>query len=278
MPDRRDSSRSRTRLKSRMYSRRQVLRRLGIAGAAGGIFAAGAGIGAWLRGGPRVVVLPHGAELPGASPARDWDELAIVGRADWGALPVDLSARNENGLYDEESNAYGWYVYAGPLADSYQTLVAHHSAFYEADGLATLREVQRLHRGDRGWADVGYHFLVDKDGAIYEGRDLGARGVHTQGHNTGSVGVCLLGDFRAEAPSDAQLNGFYNLSRWLAGSLRLSHLAAHNQFNPGTVCPGAALADRLPGLAARLGLEYGSGGYVPTARAGCDCCDCQSPL
>ena len=47
-----------------------------------------------------------------------------------------------------------------------------------------------------GWADVGYHYLVDKDGTIYEGRNIAIRGAHTQGHNTGSAGVCLLGDFR----------------------------------------------------------------------------------
>ncbi len=271
-------------LKRPGISRRGLLRRLGIVGAAGGVFAAGAGLGAWLSGGPRIVVLPHGAAPPGQGrPAASANARAgprIISREDWGALPVDLSARNEYGLYDGASNPYGWYAYSGDLAESYQTLVAHHSAFYAADGVATLLEVQRLHRQDRGWADIGYHFLVDKDGTIYAGRSLAARGVHTAGHNTGSAGVCFLGDFREEAPPAAQWSALIALGRWLVTELELTHIAAHNQFNWGTVCPGAKVVEGLPGLAEALGLAYGVDGYVPSARAdaGCDCCGCAAQM
>ncbi len=248
----------------RKISRRDLLRRLTALGALGGV--AGVAI-ARLTVRPRVVVvLPYdgrSTETDGPPP--------IVSRDDWGALPVDISARNERGLYQKGVNPAGWYVYPGDLRDSYQTLVVHHSAFYEADGLATLLEAQRLHRDDRGWADLGYHYLVDKDGTIYEGRNLGVRGVHTQGHNTGSAGVCLLGDFRHRRPTQAQWNGLAALSRWLIAELGLTHLAAHNQFNEGTLCPGATVLRQLPALAESLGVDYGSDGYVPSADAGRTC-------
>jgi len=232
---------------------------------------------ALLRNRPRVVVLPHGDDRPAASSTKS--RPAVVSRGEWGALSVNHQARNEFGFYQHGSNPEGWYVYEGDLRDSYQTLILHHSSFYEADGLATMIEVQRLHREDRMWADIGYHFLVDIDGTIYEGRDLAARGVHTGGHNTGSAGVCLLGDFRFVAPSAAQWQATVALGRWLVGALALTHLAGHRQFNATTLCPGAALMERLPELAALLGVEYGTAGYVPTAHAGeaCGCC-CQTLL
>ena len=237
-----------------------------------GAVCAGGALTAMLRNRPRVVVLPHGDDSPVASSTIV--RPPIVSRGEWGALPVNHQARNENGFYQRGSNPEGWYVYEGSLRDSYQTLIVHHSSFYEADGRATLREVQRLHREDRMWADIGYHYLVDTDGRIYEGRELAARGVHAGGYNTGSVGVCLLGDFRFAAPVAAQWAGMVALGRWLVAELALSHLAGHRQFNAATECPGAALLARLPELAAGLGVEYGTEGYVPTASAGdvCQCC------
>lgn len=251
----------------RGLSRRQILPGLALVGA----FAVGGVTAATLRNRPRVVVVPHGDDLPAASAATA--RPAIVKRGEWGALPVNHSARNEFGFYQQGRNPAGWYVYEGELRDRYQTLIAHHSAFYQADGLATLHEVQRLHREDRLWADIGYHFLVDVDGTIYEGRELAARGVHTKDHNTGSAGLCLLGDYRFEAPPAAQWEAAIALGRWLVETLALTHLAGHSQFNPSTLCPGAAMLARLPELALLLGVEYGADGYVPTALAasGCGC-------
>ncbi len=262
----------RTHQKRRGPSRRQLIQ--GLAATSAACLAAIAT--GFLRSRPRLVVLPHAADMPAASPQSS--RPTIVRRAEWGALPVDHSARNENGAYQRASNPAGWYGYEGDLRDNYQTLIMHHGAFYEADGRATLMEVQRLHREDRGWADIGYHFMIDVDGRIYEGRDLAARGVHTAGHNTGSAGLCLLGDYRFAAPSAAQWAAAVDLGSWLVEALALTHLAGHSQFNPSTACPGAALLQHLPGLAEQLGLQYGTSGYVPMARAddGCDGCNCSA--
>ncbi|MYD08764.1 MAG: hypothetical protein F4X02_01855 [Chloroflexi bacterium] len=239
----------------REVSRRRWLRRLAALGGAGALAAAGA-----FSQRPQVVVLPNAAEASRGS-ARP----PIVSRDEWGALPVDHSARNEGGHYDSEGNPWGWYTYAGDLRDSYQTLIVHHSAVYKGDGRATLLEIQRLHREDRGWADVGYHYMLDVDGAIYAGRDLRARGAHTAGRNTGSAGVCLLGDFQFRAPPPAQWGALIALGRWLVAELALTHIAAHSQFNESTVCPGGRVLGQLPALAEWLGVGYGADGYVPAA-------------
>ena len=259
-------------------SRRQFLHRMAAISAAGGVMTAGALAAGLLASRPQIVVLPNGAGSSDSKP--DDSRPKIVSRGEWGALPADHTARNEYGFYVKGSNPYGWYVYSDPLRESYQTLVVHHSAFYKADGLATLSEIQRLHREDRGWADVGYHFLVDKDGTIYEGRALTVRGAHTAGFNTGSAGICLLGDFRYEAPAQAQTDAALALMRWLLTLLDPSHLAGHKQFNPATICPGPFLVAQLEGLAEAVGLRFGIDGYQPAADTAdvCGCCTCTSQL
>ena len=54
-------------------------------------------------------------------------------------------------------------------------------------------EVRRWHVEDRGWSDIGYHYLIDRNGTLVEGRPLERTGAHAKGHNTGSVGISLFG-------------------------------------------------------------------------------------
>lgn len=207
---------------------------------------------------PLVVATPTG--VPVASPK-------IIPRAVWGAKPPNHNAPYERGFFTE-SNPEGWYKYPEPLSDHYQTVIIHHSAMYERDDLTTLLEIDFVHRQQRGWADIAYHYLIGKDGTIFEGRDIHARGVHVQGYNNGSVGVCLLGDFTRERPTPDQLTSTRLVVRWLADWLTLTHIAGHKDFNPSlTECPGPYLAEILPALASDSGLILGTEGYVPPPEA-----------
>lgn len=211
-----------------------------------------------LQGGARVVVVtatPSADATPEGRPP-------IVPREDWGALPPNHQAARESGFYSV-FNPAGWRVYPGDLRDSYQTVVIHHSVTYEGDDERTLLAIQNLHREDRRWADVAYHYFVGKTGTIYAGRDVSVRGAHVGGYNTGSLGVCLLGNFMTENPSAAQLDATKQLIRWASASLGLTHLAAHRDFNAGTTqCPGDKLAVHLPSLAAEGNLSLGTAGYI----------------
>lgn len=73
-------------------------------------------------------------------------------------------------------------------------------------------------QGGRGWCDIGYNFLVDKFGTIYEGRaggiDLPAVGVHTGGFNSRIVGVSAIGNYQDAVPSAALAEGLSQLIAW----------------------------------------------------------------
>jgi hypothetical protein len=186
----------------------------------------------------------------------------IVLRAEWGALPPDHNARGETGYYSA-LNPGGWRVYDVPLAQIYTTVVVHHSVVEAGTDLATLLDIQRLHREDRRWADVAYHYFVGKDGTLYEGRDVHVRGAHVEGANTGSLGVCLLGNYAVDEPPAAQIQGATTLMRWLTDTLQLTHIATHRDFNPVTECPGDNLAAYTTQFAAATGLSIGTEGYIP---------------
>lgn len=58
---------------------------------------------------------------------------------------------------------------------------------------AKVAEIRRWHTQDRGWSDIGYHLVIDRDGTVATGRPMGKIGAHVSGHNPGSIGVCLIG-------------------------------------------------------------------------------------
>jgi hypothetical protein len=186
----------------------------------------------------------------------------IVLRAEWGAQPLNPSALEEFGLFDPQANPDGVLFYASNLREKLNTIVIHHSALSHA-GPA---EIQALHMDRRGYADIAYHFLIDPDGVIYEGRDIHIRGAHVQGYNTGSVGVVLLGNFNAEPPTSAQIESLTGLVDYLRYTYGIRFLAGHKDYpgqSPdGTECPGDNLYPLLPDLARKLGMRYGIGGYV----------------
>lgn len=186
----------------------------------------------------------------------------IFSRNEWGARPLNLLAPEELGLFDVESNPEGVLYYADDLSIVLNTIVVHHSAIFNA-GPA---EIQELHMDRRGFADVAYHFLIDSDGVIYEGREINIRGAHVQRFNTGSVGIVLLGNFNNDVPTQKQIDSLEKLIDYLRYTYGIRYLAGHkdypDQSPDGTECPGTNLYPLLPELARSLGMKYGIDGYV----------------
>lgn len=135
--------------------------------------------------------------------------------------------------------------------------VLHHTAFPVSDEVKALKgeasweasrrhafTAQVLHKHIRGWNDVGYHYLIDWEGRILEGRPLDRLGAHVERHNTGSVGIVLMGDFARQKPTAPQLASLKTLLRWLTWELKLSpkHIAGHHHLKY-TACPGRHLND-----------------------------------
>jgi hypothetical protein len=65
-----------------------------------------------------------------------------------------------------------------------------------------VNEVRQWHVRDRGWSDIGYHYLIDRDGTVVEGRPLSRTGAHVRGRNTGTIGIALFGGFGGSTHDD----------------------------------------------------------------------------
>jgi len=115
------------------------------------------------------------------------------------------------------------------------------------DGRSTrekVTEVRKWHMQDRGWKDIGYHFLIDRDGTLAEGRPLEQVGAHTQGHNTGTVGVSLFGGYEATA-TDKFFDNFTQeqdkflraLIAKLCNTYNITKVSGHNEYAQ-KACPG----------------------------------------
>jgi hypothetical protein len=183
-----------------------------------------------------------------------------VSRTEWGARLPDHDAPNERGFAASPLQG-AWYVYPGDLAEVYNTVVIHHSAI-ALDTNETMRSVQDLHMNVNRWADIGYHYGIDRNGVIYEGRDIRVRGASVARHNTGVIGVVVMGNFEIDTPLDVQLTALQTLVNWLAATYALTHLAGHSEFNPESLCPGKNLSVYLDRLARGAGLARGTAGYI----------------
>ena len=178
-------------------------------------------------------------------------------------------------------------------------LIVHHTVTPndDPDPAATVRAMYAYHTRVRGWDDIGYNFLVDARGRVYEGRyarayepgeaptgeDEDRRGVigaHAEGANTGSAGVALLGDFTAAAPPPAAVAALEAWLAWKAARHRIDPLGSSAFTAPGagaprlfaniaghrdvraTQCPGDRLYDKLPSIRLRAA-ELASEARVP---------------
>ncbi|MDR7276575.1 peptidoglycan recognition protein family protein [Catenuloplanes atrovinosus] len=195
-------------------------------------------------------VVPVPAPLVGAP--------AMVDRAAWRA--------------DERINR-GGVVYTGAP----QVMFVHHTAgtndYTCAQSAALIRAIHVYHVKSRKWGDIGYNFVVDKCGTVYEGRRGGAElhvmGAHTFGFNTNSLGVVVLGTYGAKGASAAAIRSLAHLAAWKLGPEAADPAAqailesrADNRYQPGnqvifarvsghrdgvqTECPGNALYRQIP--------------------------------
>jgi flagellar hook assembly protein FlgD len=100
--------------------------------------------------------------------------------------------------------------------------VVHHTAgssdYRPEESAAIVRGIQLYHVKANGWKDIGYNFLVDRFGQVFEGRAGGAErnviGAHTLGFNKGSAGVAVLGTYSSKAPSKAAERALAALLAW----------------------------------------------------------------
>ena len=199
--------------------------------------------------------------VPGATTA----EPSVVSRGGWGADPAYMT----------------WTPQFYPT----KKLIVHHTATSDnytnrAGAEAQIRSIYYYHSVTQDWGDIGYNFLIDKFGTIYEGRysrdyaganptgdDAAGRGVtgaHTSGWNSGTVGVALLGTLTTHDATPAARDALTRLLAWEASRNGINPEATEAFINPvsgatitspniaghrnyaATACPGDTFYPTLP--------------------------------
>lgn len=175
------------------------------------------------------------AELPVTEtpppPATDNKRLQVLPRDQWGAQSIKTNVKH-----------------MGPI----DKITIHHTAgptFWDitrSGAAEQIRNIQRFHQKQRGWADIGYHYVIDRAGNVWQGRSLRYQGAHARGHlNHGNVGIALLGNFCEQRPTKAQYISLAIMVEKLCAHFHLDsdRVFTHGELANGhTSCPGPALS------------------------------------
>ncbi|MFG2607462.1 peptidoglycan recognition protein [Streptomyces sp. NPDC048514] len=181
----------------------------------------------------------------------------IVTRRGWGA---------------DESLRQRGFVYTKKVKVAFVHHTASGNKYTCAQAPSVIRSIYRYHVKSMGWRDMGYNFLVDKCGTIYEGRAGGVTkavlGAHTLGFNTNSMGIAVIGSYGKSKPSGAAVTAVAKLTAWKLGlfkgnprgktyltsgggnlypkgkSVRLNVISGHRD-GFATTCPGKTLYAKL---------------------------------
>jgi hypothetical protein len=196
---------------------------------------------------------PVAVAAPEAAPARV--DLTLYDRANWSArTPVQKQL--------------------DPMGAVYR-LTIHHSAMPFRDQrpavcAAQIQQIQREHMQSRGYGDIGYHYLIDPVGRVWQGRDLRWQGAHASGdNNVGNLGICLLGNFlkgkTGQAPTQQQVAAMGRLVTSLMRRYRIDadQVFCHSDFK-ATQCPGPLLEPAVEKLRRDL-RQHGSASNLAAA-------------
>lgn len=178
------------------------------------------------------------------------EAVTVIGRRTWGAQPSIPAGRSWQAYPPEQ-----------PFCRQVQRMTIHHT-----HSTYTPLSLQQRHQTQADpKADVGYHFLIDVTGDIYEGRPLGLVGSHSEQDNRGNIGIALNGDFQHQAPTAAQSEALRKLVTalrcpcsdwegiWTHRDRKRLNFPAQTEHH--TTCPGDVLAAEVERLAAALALS-----------------------
>ena len=109
-----------------------------------------------------------------------------------------------------------------------------------------METIKSWHVKGNGWSDIGYHYVIELDGTIKEGRPMHRSGAHTKGHNANSIGVCYVGGIdKDKKPKDtrteAQIKSMDELIDSLSSDHKTATIHGHNEFS-AKACPSFDVA------------------------------------
>jgi hypothetical protein len=153
-------------------------------------------------------------------------ERNIVPVADWGGTPADAGQARRHSITHITLHHQGEPYKAGTDPRQY------------------LRNLQTWSRNTKHWLDIPYHYIIDLDGNIFEGRKIEYAGdTNTEYDPSGHALIEVVGNFEEVEPNQQQLDAVVRLMAMLAQKygVGLDHIASHRDFSRQTVCPGANL-------------------------------------
>ena len=119
-------------------------------------------------------------------------------------------------------------------------IIIHCSATREGQDVS-VDTIRRWHVVERGWSDIGYHYVIGLDGSIEKGRLNNVQGAHTKGHNKNSLGICYIGGCDKDmnpkdTRTDEQKRSFLILLEGLKSIYPKAKIHGHNEFS-SKACP-----------------------------------------
>lgn len=124
------------------------------------------------------------------------------------------------------------------------TVVVHCADTPNGDSRYKIEDIKRWHIEGNGWSDIGYHCVIHINGSIAMGLPMTTIGSHCRGHNTTSLGVCLIGRDMFTLEQWASLRAV--VRGWVAQLGPLKTLG-HRDLNSGKTCPGFSVARWVAG-------------------------------
>lgn len=161
-----------------------------------------------------------------------------------------------------DGDSTGRFVWPLQYPESVEKVVVHHTATTKDldNPTQAIRDIYTYHASSRGWGDIGYNYIVDREGKIYEGR-AGGEGViaaHAGPGNHGSIGIALLGNYQSEPVPEQALT---NLSQFIYQKSKIhgftpdgtsdfrgeemANVFGHRDIM-ATTCPGEYLYEKIP--------------------------------
>lgn len=115
-----------------------------------------------------------------------------------------------------------------------------------------VEAIRQMHIKERGWSDIGYHWLIDRNGTILPGRKETVIGAHVAGHNSGTIGISLFGGLTSKPRDPFRLNfsaqqevALKDLIEDIKTRTAIRSILGHNQVDSGKACPGFWVPDWL---------------------------------
>ena len=124
-------------------------------------------------------------------------------------------------------------VYGQRTLDKINKVIVHHSATATGSALAFAN----YHINERDWPGIGYHFVIDAYGLPQQTNNLSTVSYHTSGQNTSSIGICLVGNFDEQTPSEEQIRGLVKTIKMLKQLGYVFEIHGHREYSSKS-CPG----------------------------------------